>query len=130
MALLTKLLLKKRPAMDREKLPRGVYETSRGSNVFGIRITDQYGDRPERVIGSIANAVKAAKEARNERRRSKVIAPKSPKPTFRQIAELGVAYAKLNHAHSQKTESILNHFCDDVCDPGAGNQHNGNRDVA
>lgn len=108
--------------MDRtdKKLPRGVFETSPGSNKFGIRITDAYGNRPERVIGTRDQAIKAAKQARDERRRSRVLAPKRPKPTFRQIADLGVAYAMLNNADPRKMESMLNHFCEGICDQTTG----------
>ncbi len=100
--------------MDRReaKLPRGVFETSPGSNKFGIRVTDANGKRPERVIGTKAEAVKALKEARNKRRRSKVLAPKKHTPTFREIADLAITYAKQEHADPGKVESQLNHFCE------------------
>jgi len=92
-----------------EKLPRGVVRTPSGK--FGIRITNAEGKRPEKVYDTRAEAVKAAKEARNARRRIRVLEPRKPKPIFREIAELGIAYARENHSNPSKMESQLAYFC-------------------
>ncbi|MGA2350860.1 MAG: site-specific integrase [Terracidiphilus sp.] len=50
------------------------------------------------------------------RRRSKVLAPEKPKPTFREIANLGIVYANQNHASPSKMVSILSFLCNDFGD--------------
>jgi hypothetical protein len=57
--------------MDRnaEKLPRGVFKAPSGK--YGIRIKDAHGKRPEPVIGTLAQARKAAEKARTARRHSR-----------------------------------------------------------